>query len=171
MLYLGDDWSEDYHDVEIQDDSGHRLVAVRLPEGATGVARLHALIAEHLDPDAEADQVLIGLETDRGPWVWALVAAGYSVYAINPLQVARYRERTRISGTKSDKADAHKMADMVRIDARQLRPVAADSGQAEAIKVVARTHKRLIWVGPGIFCGCAPHCGSSFPRRWRPLTI
>ncbi|MFI7059255.1 transposase, partial [Streptosporangium canum] len=135
MLYLGGDWSEDYHDVEIQVGAGHRLVTVKLPEGAAGVARLHALIAEHLDPDDEADQVLIGIETDRGPWMRALVAAGYSVYAINPLQVARYRERTRISGAKSDKVDAHTMADMVRLDARQLRPVAADSGQAEAIKV------------------------------------
>ncbi|MEV0424141.1 IS110 family transposase [Streptosporangium canum] len=132
---------------------------------------MHALIAEHLDPDAEADQVLIGLETDRGPWVRALVAAGYSVYAINPLQVARYRERPRISGTKSDKADAHTMADMVRIDARQLRLVAADSGQAEAIKVVARTHKRLIWDRTRHFLRLRSTLREFFPAVWRPLTI
>jgi transposase len=50
-----------------------------------------------------------------------------------------------VSGAKSDAADAHTLADMVRTDAAQLRPVAADSPQAEAIKVVARTHKTLIW--------------------------
>jgi transposase len=77
--------------------------------------------------------------------VQALLAAGYRVYAINPLQVARYRERQTVSGAKSDAGDAHTLADMVRTDSHQLRPVAGDSEQAEAIKVVARAHKTLIW--------------------------
>jgi transposase len=87
----------------------------------------------------------VGIETDRGPWVAALIAAGYQVYAINPLQVARYRERHSVSGAKSDTADAHTLADMVRTDRHQLRPVAGDTDQAEAIKVVARAHQQLIW--------------------------
>jgi len=65
--------------------------------------------------------VVIGIETDRGLWVTALRAAGYTVYAINPRQVSRYRERHGTSGAKSDKADAHTMADMVRSDSHQLR--------------------------------------------------
>jgi transposase len=77
--------------------------------------------------------------------VTALCAAGYAVYAINPRQVARYRERRGTSGAKSDKADAHIMTDMVRADARQLRPVAGDSAGAQAIKVAARTHQTLTW--------------------------
>jgi transposase len=77
--------------------------------------------------------------------VAALIAAGYTVYAINPLSVARYRERHSVSGAKSDPADAHTMADMVRTDAHQLRPVAGDSAQAEAVKVLSRAHKSLIW--------------------------
>ena len=89
--------------------------------------------------------VKVGIETDRGPWAQALVAAGYEVFAVNPLQAARYRERHSVSGAKSDKADAHTLADMVRTDSHQLRPVAADSPRAEAIKVVARAHKTLIW--------------------------
>jgi transposase len=64
------------------------------------------------------------------------------VYAINPLQVARYRER---QGAKSDAADAHTLADMVRTDRHQLRPVAGDSDQGEAVKVLARAHQQLIW--------------------------
>jgi transposase len=77
--------------------------------------------------------------------VAALVAAGYAVYAVNPLQASRYRDRHSVSGAKSDPADAHILADMVRTDAHQLRPVAADSPEAEAIKVLARAHKTLIW--------------------------
>jgi transposase len=89
--------------------------------------------------------VVIGIETDRGPWVAALVAAGYTVYAVNPLQASRYRERHGVSGAKSDRGDAHMLTDMVRTDSRQLRAVAGDSPGAEAVKVVARTHKTLIW--------------------------
>jgi transposase len=104
LLFVGDDWAEDHHDVEVMDAAGRRLSAAKLPEGIAGMARFHAMIAAQLDPDADLDaqagQVLIGIETDRGPWVQALIAAGYRVYAVNPLQAARYRERLGVSGAK-----------------------------------------------------------------------
>jgi len=147
-LFIGDDWAEDHHDVELMDASGRRLAKARLPEGVAGMARLHAMAGEVLGEDAEdADpgQVVIGIETDRGPWVQALIAAGYTVLAINPLQASRYRERHGVSGAKSDAGDAHVLADMVRTDSHQLRAVAGDTAQAAAVKVVTRTHKTLIW--------------------------
>ncbi|WP_194827472.1 IS110 family transposase [Nocardia sp. XZ_19_231] len=144
-LFVGDDWAEDHHDVEMMDDSGRRLAKVRLPEGVAGVARLHALIGGLADEDTDQVEVLVGIETDRGPWVGALVAAGYTVMAVNPLQAARFRDRLGVSGAKSDAADAHVLADMVRTHAHELRPVAGDSDRAEAIKVIARTHKTMIW--------------------------
>jgi transposase len=149
VLFVGDDWAEAHHDVELMDASGRRLAKARLPEGVAGMARLHAMIGEQLGEDAGSDvghvEVRVGIETDRGPWVQALVAAGYTVFAVNPLSVARYRERHGVSGAKSDAADAHALADMVRTDSHQLRPVAGDTPEAEAIKVVARAHKTLIW--------------------------
>jgi transposase len=147
VLLVGDDWAEDHHDVELMDASGRTLAKARLPEGVAGIARLHAMIGARLGEDVEdaTGQVTIGIETDRGPWVQALVAAGYTVLAVNPLQAARYRERLGVSGAKSDAADAHMLADMVRTDAHQLRPVAGDSAEAEAVKVVTRMHKTLIW--------------------------
>jgi hypothetical protein len=98
VLLIGDDWAEAHHDIEIEDEAGRVLARRRLPEGLAGITMLHELVAEHLDPAAEPDQVLIGIETERGPWVQALLAAGYVVFAINPLQVARYRERHSPSG-------------------------------------------------------------------------
>jgi transposase len=145
VLFIGDDWAEDHHDVEVQDEAGRRLGKARLPEGVAGIARLHALIGEHLGDDDDLQQVAVGIETDRGPWVQALIAAGYRIYAINPLRVARYRERRGVSGAKSDPGDAHILADMVRTDRHQLRPIAGDSAQAEAVKVLTRAHKTLIW--------------------------
>jgi len=147
-LFVGDDWAEDHHDVEVMDRTGRRLARARLPEGVAGMARLHAIVGELAAAeieDAGGVEVLVGIETDRGPWVAALVAAGYTVLAVNPLQAARFRDRLGVSGAKSDAADAHVLADMVRTHAHELRPVAGDSAQAEAIKVVTRTHKTLIW--------------------------
>jgi len=131
--------------VELMDATGRVLARKRLPEGVAGMARLHELIGQQLGEDAEDAEVVIGIETDRGPWVAALVAAGYVVYAVNPLQASRYRERHGVSGAKSDRGDAHMLADMVRTDSHQLRAVAGDSPDAAAVKVVARTHKTLIW--------------------------
>jgi transposase len=144
-LLVGDDWAEDHHDVELMDAAGRILARGRLPEGVAGMTRLHALIAEQLGEGIDEAQVQVGIETDRGPWVQALVTAGYEVFAVNPLQASRYRERHTVSGAKSDKADAHTLADMVRTDSHQLRPVAGDSPESEAIKVVTRAHKTLIW--------------------------
>ncbi|GLZ02349.1 hypothetical protein Acsp02_96000 [Actinoplanes sp. NBRC 103695] len=67
------------------------------------------------------------------------------MFAVNPLQAARYRDRLAASGAKGDAADAHMLADMVRTDSHQLRPVAPDNAEAEAVKVVSRMHKTLIW--------------------------
>ena len=147
LLFVGDDWAEDHHDVEVMDAAGRRLAKARLPEGMAGMTRLHAMIARALGDAVEDDavEVRIGIETDRGPWVQALVAAGYIVYPVNPLQAARYRERLAVSGAKSDGADAHMLADMVRTDSHQLRPISGDSVEAEAVKVVTRMHKTLIW--------------------------
>ena len=86
-----------------------------------------------------------GIETERAPWVQALVAAGYEVFPVNPMSVARYRERHSTSGAKSDAANAHLLAEIVRLDRAHHRPVAGDSSEAEAVKLVARAHQSLIW--------------------------
>ena len=145
-LFAGDDWAEDHHDVEVMNEAGKVLARKRLPEGAAGMAQFHALVGQFLpEDDPDEAEVVIGIETDRGPWVAALVAAGYAVFPVNPLQASRYRERHGVSGAKSDAGDAHMLADMVRTDSHQLRAAAGDSPEAAGIKVLARTHKTMIW--------------------------
>jgi Transposase/Transposase IS116/IS110/IS902 family len=143
-LCVGDDWAEDHHDIEVMDEAGQVLAARRLPEGVAGIGQLHELVGRFLPAGGDAE-VRVGIETGRGPWVAALIAAGYTVFPVNPLQASRYRGRHGVSGAKSDGGDAHMLADVVRTDAHQLRPAAGDSAAAEAVKVLARTHKTLIW--------------------------
>lgn len=142
MVLVGDDWAQDHHEVYLMDEAGARLAATRLPEGLAGMGRFHELLAEHAEKPGE---VIIGIETDRGMWVGALAAAGYQVYAVNPRSVARYRDRHGVSGAKSDAADAKLLADLVRTDRHNHRPLNADSPQAEAIQALARAHQSLIW--------------------------
>ena len=145
MLFVGDDWAEAHHDIEIVDDDGRVLARRRLPEGVAGIEALHALIADHLGDADDVGEVLIGIETDRGPWVQALIAAGYAVFAINPVQAARYRQRHFTSGAKSDPGDAHVLAEVVRLDRDHHRPVAGDSALGQEVRMLARAHQSLIW--------------------------
>jgi transposase len=141
-VFVGDDWAEDHHDIHLMDAEGTKLASRRLPEGLAGIRGFHELVAAHA---AEPAQLVIGIETDRGLWVEALAAAGYQVFAVNPLAAARYRDRHHLSGAKSDAGDAKLLADLVRTDRHNHRLIAGDTPDVEAIKVLARAHQNLIW--------------------------
>jgi transposase len=94
VLLVGIDWAERHHDVCVMAADGSVLARERIADGVAGVARLHELIASWAEEPAE---VVVGIETDRGLLVGALVAAGYQVIAVNPLAASRYRERHTIS--------------------------------------------------------------------------
>jgi transposase len=142
LIFVGVDWAEAHHDVHVQDESGKKLGGGRLAEGVEGIARFHELAARHAGDPGE---VVIGIETDRGLFPAALVAAGYQVFAVNPMSASRYRDRHGASGAKSDPGDAKVLADLVRTDRHNHRPAAADSDLAEAVKVLARAHQSMIW--------------------------
>ena len=142
MIFVGVDWAEAHNDVAVMDQQGAVLGRGRFGVGVAGLAQLHGLIADHA---AEPDQVMLGIELDRGLVVDSLVAAGYRVYGLNPLAVSRYRDRHTTSGAKSDASDAKLLADLVRTDHHNHRPLAGDSDEASAIRVLARAHQGLVW--------------------------
>jgi hypothetical protein len=45
MIFVGDDWAEEHHDVYLMNEAGERLASGRLPEGLAGITRMHELIA------------------------------------------------------------------------------------------------------------------------------
>jgi Transposase len=145
VIFVGVDWAEAHHEVCVVcvlDQAGAVLGRRRVPDGVAGVAQLHGLVADHA---AEPSEVVLGVELDRGLLVGALVAAGYQVVAVNPRAASRYRERHATSGAKSDRGDAKVLADLVRTDRHNHRPVAGDSELAEAVRVLARAHQSAIW--------------------------
>lgn len=142
LIYVGIDWSEKHHDICVMDHEGQALAKARVAEGIEGIARLHELVGEHIKDPQEAT---VGIETDRGLLVGAILGAGYRVFAINPLSVDRYRDRHSNSGAKSDAGDAKVLADIVRTDSHNHRQVAGDSELGDAVKLLARGHQSLIW--------------------------
>jgi transposase len=142
LIFAGVDWAESSHDVHVEDEQGRRLAGGKLADGIEGVARFHDLVAAHAEQPGE---VVIGIETDRGLFVAALLAAGYRVFAVNPMSVSRYRDRHAVPGAKSDPGDAKVLAGLVRTDRHNHRRAVPDSDLAEAVKVLARAHQSMIW--------------------------
>jgi transposase len=142
VIFAGIDWAEAHHDVCVMSEDGQVLEQRRVSHDVAGIGELHALVAAHA---ADGEPVAAGIETDRGLVVTALLAAGYQVYAVNPVAAARYRERHATSGAKSDRGDAKVLADLVRTDRHNHRQVAGDSELAEAVRVLARAHQSAVW--------------------------
>jgi len=141
VIFVGIDWSEEFHEVELQAGSGRVLKRLKLRVDLAGLTRLQEVIT---DAAEEPSQVVVAIEASHGLLVNALVASGYRVYDINPLTAARARQGESPAGSKSDAGDAHLLANLVRTKRQDLRPLAGDSEQAQAVHIRARSHVRAI---------------------------
>ena len=142
-VFCGIDWAEDHHDVAVVDRDGQLLAHQRISDDAAGLARLLELLAGH--GDSPEDPVPVAIETPRGLLVACLRATGRTVYPVNPMAVARYRDRHTVAGRKSDKGDAAVLANVLRTDRHAHRPLPADSELAQAIAVLARAQQDAVW--------------------------
>jgi transposase len=142
-VFCGIDWAEDHHDIALVDAGGQLLARRRISDDAAGLAALTGLLAEH--GDGAGDPVPVAIETPRGLLTACLRATGRPVYPINPMAVARYRDRHSVAGRKSDHGDAVVLANILRTDAHAHRPLPADSELAQAIAVLARAQQDAVW--------------------------
>jgi transposase len=142
-LFCGIDWAEAHHDVAIVDENGQLVAKKRIADDPTGLAQLVELFAGL--GDSAADPIPVAIETPRGLLVATLRATGRAIYSINPLAVARYRERHSVARAKSDHADAMTLANILRVDAHLHRRLPADSELCQAIAVLARAHQDATW--------------------------
>jgi transposase len=141
MVYVGIDWSERHHDVEVLGEDGRRLKSLQIGHGVEGLAKLQEVLAGLA---AEPAEVVVAVESDHGLLVNALVGSGYAVYPVNPRVAARYRERDSVAGVKSDRRDAQVLANLVRTDRHKHRQLAGDSQQAQEVRARARAHLRAV---------------------------
>jgi transposase len=142
-VFCGIDWAERHHDVALVDVEGKLLAKRRIGDSLEGFTELLTLLAEA--GDTAEDPIPVAIETPRGLLVAALRETGRAIYAINPMAVARYRERHCVSRKKSDHVDAMTLANILRTDAHAHRTLPADSELARAIAVLARAAQDAIW--------------------------
>jgi transposase len=142
-VYCGIDWAEDHHDIALADRDGNLLARRRISDDAAGLAQLLDLLAGH--GDSPEDLIPVAIETPRGLLVACLRATGRPVYPVNPMAVARYRDRHSVSGKKSDHGDSFVLANVLRTDLHAHRPLPADSELAQAIAVLARAQQDAVW--------------------------
>jgi Transposase/Transposase IS116/IS110/IS902 family len=142
-VFCGIDWAEDHHDIALVDTGGQLLARRRISDDAAGLAALLDLLASH--GDSAEDPIPVAIETPRGLLTACLRATSRKVYPINPMAVARYRDRHSVAGRKSDHGDAVVLASILRTDAHAHRPLPADSELAQAIAVLARAQQDAVW--------------------------
>ncbi|HVQ53343.1 MAG TPA: IS110 family transposase [Mycobacterium sp.] len=141
--FCGIDWAEDHHDVAVIDTDGQLVIKRRITDDADGFAELLGMLESV--GDTSNDPIPVAIETPRGLLVAALRATGRPVYAINPMAVARYRERHSASRKKSDHADAMTLANILRTDAHMHRQLPGDSDLVRSIAVLARAAQDAAW--------------------------
>jgi hypothetical protein len=165
LLFCGIDWAESHHDVAIIDSGGQLVAKKRITDDPAGFAELIEMLAAA--GDCAEDPVPVAIETPRGLLVSSLRTTGRPVYAINPLAVARYRERHSVARSKSDHADAMTLANILRVDAHLHRRLPADSELCQAIAVLARAHQDAIWRRTSAHDQRGRCCASSTRPSWR----
>src|SRR3954471_19125825 len=142
-VFCGVDWAEGHHDIALIDDEGKLVSKRRINESVEGVAELTAMLTAA--GDSAEEPIPVAIETPRGLLVAVLRASGRPIYPINPLAVARYRERSSVSGKKSDHVDAMALANILRTDAHVHRTLPQDSALARSITVLARGYQDAVW--------------------------
>ncbi|NUK23501.1 IS110 family transposase [Streptomyces lunaelactis] len=142
-ITCGIDWAEDHHDVALVDETGKLVAKRRITDDADGFRQLLALLVEA--GDTVQAPIPVAVETARGLIFACLRAGGRKVYSINPMAVARYRERRSNARAKSDHADAMTLANILRTDADVHRPLPDDSELVQAIAVLARAQQDAVW--------------------------
>ncbi|WP_067574466.1 IS110 family transposase [Nocardia acidivorans] len=141
--YCGIDWAEGHHDIAIIDSDGNLVSKKRISDDPTGFAELTTLLTEA--GDTGEHPIPVAIETPRGLLVATLRATGRPVYSINPMAVARYRERHSMTRAKSDHVDAMTLANIIRVDAQFHRRLPIDSELVRAIAVLARAQQDAVW--------------------------
>jgi hypothetical protein len=160
-VFCGIDWAEDHHDIALVDAGGQLLARRRISDGAAGLAALLELLAGH--GDSGDDPVPVAIETSRGLLTACLRATGRKVYPVNPMAVARYRDRHSVAGRKSDHGDAVVLANILRTDLHAHRPLPADTELAQATAVLARAQQDAVWARTGTHNKLRSHLREYYP--------
>jgi hypothetical protein len=140
-LLVGVDWGSENHAVCVLNAQREELHRWEIRHGGEGLFEL----AERLDRlvDGRVEGVAVGIETPRGPVVETLVERGFHVFALNPKQLDRFRDRHSVAGAKDDPLDAFVLADALGTDLRLFRRVRLDQPAIIKLREATRANTEL----------------------------
>ncbi len=134
--FVGIDWGSEIHQVCLLDRDG-RVCAERAVAHTT-VAVYEALQALQARTGAPAAEIAVGLEISRGVLVETILEQGFRVFALNPKQLDRFRDRFSAAGAKDDRRDARVIGDALRTDARAFRAIRPDDPSLVPLRELSR---------------------------------
>lgn len=135
LYRVGIDWASQQHQVCIVDREGRRTEDT-VPHTSAGLTALAEKLAA-LSPEAP-ERIAVAIEVPRGPVVETLLERGFHVYAINPKQLDRFRDRHTVAGAKDDRRDAWVLADALRTDQPSFRRLHGDDPLIVELRELSR---------------------------------
>lgn len=136
--FAGVDWGGAHHQLCVVDDRGRRLSQLRVTHDVAGLADLDTELDRH------GPVLPVAVERSEGLLVEHLQARGQLVFPVSPRIAARARERYRVAAVKDDRFDAFVLADTLRHEHEQWRPLAVPSPLLAEIKALTRDRDRLL---------------------------
>lgn len=139
--FVGVDWGIEAHALCLVDGQGQ--VRGRRMVAHTVVA-VHEAVQWLREQTGTAPAAMaVGIETPRGVLVDTLIELGFCVFALNPKQLDRFRDRFTVAGAKDDAEDAHVLGDALRTDRRAFRRVQPDDPVIIQLREVTRLREDL----------------------------
>jgi transposase len=123
--FVGIDWATQSHRVCLLDAEGRRVDEREFAHGGAGLSELRDWLLEKTK--AVPGQIAVAIEMPHGPVVEMLLEHGFAVFAINPKQLDRFRDRFTVAGAKDDRRDAYVLGGSLRTDRAAFRQLAADN--------------------------------------------
>jgi transposase len=139
--YVGIDWGSESHAVCVVDATGHRREERRVVHTAEAVQACLDWIMTHTG--VTPSQIAVAIETPRGALIDACLARGMRVFAVNPKQLDRFRDRHTVAGAKDDRRDAWVLADSLRTDAAAFQPVHQEDAIVVQLRELSRAEEDL----------------------------
>lgn len=140
-VLVGIDWARHGHDVVVTDRDGDRLWQGEVLHSGAGLDGLAGRLTQA--GGGVAQSVWIGIEVPHGPVVETMLERGFRVFAINPKQVDRFRDRFSMGGAKDDVRDAETIASALRTDPQAFREVQLAPPLVQEMREYNRTLETL----------------------------
>lgn len=140
-LYIGVDWATQAHQVCLLDPDGERVEEQSVPHAGTALVALATQVRQRVNDPA---RIAVAIEVPRGAVVDALLEQGCHVYALNPKQLDRFRDRHTVAGAKDDRRDAFVLADALRTDRGAFRRLQAEDPHLLQLRELSRLHGELV---------------------------